>query len=114
MKLPRVLLLLAAATLLPGCSATSGYTTFRSSNLRGEVISEWIARGPYYRVTPGYRITAVERVSGPTYPVASRYPYGWKTTVTGPLIEHWRTGKPAWLDSEQASTRSDIVFNPGK
>lgn len=100
MKLTRVLFLLALAALLPACAETTRYTKFRSSNLRGEPIAEWTARGFYYRTATGYRITAVERLSGPPFPYESRFPHGWKTTVTGPSIEHWPTAKPAWLDEE--------------
>ena len=101
MKFTRVLSLLAlTALLLPGCAGYTGYTKFRSSNLRGEMLAEWTARGYYYRTFSGYRITAVERISGPPYPHESRYPRGWQTTVTGPTIEKWRTEKPAWLDEE--------------
>jgi hypothetical protein len=99
-KLNRVSFLLALAALLPGCASPGTYTKFRSSNLRGEMIAEWTARGPYYQTSSGYRITAVERVSGEPYPHESRYPRGWKTTVTGPSIDKWRTEKPAWLDEE--------------
>ena len=103
MKLTRVLFLLALAALLPGCAGYTRYeryTKFRSSNLRGETLAVWTARGFYYPIAGGYRITAVERVSGPPYPHESRYPHGWKTTVTGPAIESWPTEKPAWLDDE--------------
>lgn len=99
-KLTRVLpLLLALALLLPGCGY-NGYTKFRSSNLRGEMLAEWTARGFYYRTSTGYRITAIERVSGPPYPHESYYPHGWKTSVTGPVIEKWKTERPSWLDDE--------------
>jgi hypothetical protein len=101
-KLSRVLFLLALALLLPACTGYTGYTKFRSSNLRGETIAEWTARGYYYPTATGYRITAVERISGPPFPHESRFPHGWKTTVTGPSIEHWRTEKPAWLDEGAA------------
>jgi hypothetical protein len=100
-KLTRALSFLALVALLPGCAGSTGYTKFRSSNLRGEMLAEWTARGFYYRTTSGYRITAVERISGPPYPHLSRYPHGWPTTVTGPNIEKWRTARPAWLDEEE-------------
>ena len=107
-KLPRVLFLLAAVSLLPACTV-GRYTRFRSANLRGGTLAEWTARGPYYRVSSGYRITAVERISGPPYAHESRYPRGWKTTVTGPVIEHWPTGRPAWLDEEAKVEETSVV-----
>lgn len=113
MKLPRILILLLAAVLLPACTSSS-YTRFRSANLRGETIAEWTARGPYYPVSTGYRITAIERVSGPPYSHKSRYPHGWKTTVTGPAIEKWRTAKPAWLDEETVVEETVVVEESGK
>ena len=93
-KLPHLFLLLAAAVLLPGCA---GYTKFRSTNLRGETVAEWTARGFFYPVSGGYRITAVERISGPPFMHRSRYPDGRRTTVTGPNIERWHIEKPMWL-----------------
>ncbi len=101
MKLTRALSLLALLVLLPACAGYTGYTKFLSTNLRGEPLAEWTAVGPYYRTSVGYRINAVERISGPPLPHESRFPLGWKTTVTGPNIEKWRTVKPAWLDEEQ-------------
>ena len=95
MKLPRLLVLAAVAlALLPGCA---GYTKFRATNFRGETIAEWTGRGFYYPVSGGYRITAVERISGPPYMLVSRYPNGRPTTITGVHILRWRTNKPAWL-----------------
>jgi hypothetical protein len=93
-KLPHLLILVAFAALLPGCA---GYTKFRSTNLRGETIAEWTARGFFYPVSGGYRITAVERISGPPLMHRSRYPEGWNTTVTGPNILRWHVEKPMWL-----------------
>ncbi len=67
-KLPRIFLLLLAVLALNGCAT---YTKLR--------------------------VTAVERESGPPYPTLSKYPDGWRTTVTGPNIMHWRCAKPLWL-----------------
>ena len=96
MKLPRLLLLLAALTLSAGCGS-GRYTKLRVTNHRGEILAEWVARGCILPSEQGYRITAVERLSGPPHPVLSRYPDGWHTSVTGPHILHWRCGKPLWL-----------------
>ncbi len=94
MNLPRLLLLSAALALLPGCV---GFTKFRATNLRGETVAEWTGRGLFYPVSGGYRITAVERISGPPYMLVSRYPHGRPATVTGAHIERWHTHKPLWL-----------------
>lgn len=96
MTFPRLLLLLAALVLTSGC-ASHRYTKLRVTNHRGETISEWVARGSVQRSPQGYRITAVERLSGPPHPILSKYPDGWHTSVTGPHILHWRCGKPFWL-----------------
>lgn len=92
----RFLSLLASALLLTGCQNT--FTRLRATNHRDELIAEWTARG---RIIPlergGYRIKAVERFSGEPHGTYTRYPDGWKTTVQGPHIWHWRCPKPAWL-----------------
>ena len=95
MKLPRLLLLLAALVLTSGCA--SRYTKLRVTGHRGELLAEWVARGHIERVERGYRITAVERISGPPFSLLSKYPDGWRTTVTGPHILRWRCGQPYWL-----------------
>ena len=96
MKFPRLLPLLAVLVLAGGC-ASGHYTKLRVTNHRGEIMAEWVARGHILRSEKGYRITAVERRSGPPHPIFSKYPDGWHTTVTGPHILHWRCGKPFWL-----------------
>ena len=96
MKFPRTILLLAALLLTAGC-ASHRYTRLRVTNHRGEVIAEWVARGAIHRSDRGYRITAVERESGEPYPLLSKYPDGWRTTVVGPHILRWRCGEPYWL-----------------
>ena len=91
----RVLPLLAAALLFAGCA--NSFTRLRVSNHRDEIIAEWIARGYVQRIERGFRITAVERFSGPPYRTLSRYPDGWKTNVVGPHIWKWGCPKPLWL-----------------
>jgi hypothetical protein len=93
-KLSPLLLLFAALAVLPGCA---GYTKFRTTNYRGELTAEWTARGFYYPVSGGYRINAIERISGPPHMLVSRYPEGRRTNVTGPNIVRWRTNKPLWM-----------------
>ena len=93
-KLPRLFLLAAVLIFLPGCL---GYTKFRATNPRGEMISEWTARGLFYPVTGGYRITAVDRTSGPPHMLESHYPDGMSTMVTGAHIQRWHTHEPLWL-----------------
>ena len=96
MKLPRLLLLLAALVLMAGCGS-GHFTKLRVTNHRGEILAEWVARGVVLPTDRGYRITAVERLSGEPHPILSKYPDGWHTTVTGPHILHWQCGKPFWL-----------------
>lgn len=93
-KLPRLFLLAATLALFSGCI---GYTKFRATNLRGELIAEWTGRGLFYPVSGGYRINAVERISGPPFSLVSRYPDGRHATVTGAHIERWHTHQPLWL-----------------
>jgi hypothetical protein len=94
--LPRLLPLLAAVVLFTGCQ--NSFTRIRAINHRDEIIAEWTARG---RIVPlgrgGYRIKAVERISGAPHETYTRYPDGWRTTVQGAHIWHWRCAKPAWL-----------------
>jgi hypothetical protein len=97
MKFPRLLLPLAALVLTAGCAPSGRYTKLRVTNQRGQVEAEWVARGSIHRTDQGYRITAVERLSGPPYRMLSKYPDGWRTTVTGPHILHWSCGEPYWL-----------------
>ncbi|MCE9610192.1 MAG: hypothetical protein K8R23_08275 [Chthoniobacter sp.] len=102
MKFCRLLPLLAAL-IFASCATWdfSGhhgdYTKLRVTNHRGGVMSEWVARGKIKRTEAGYRITAVERRSAAPYAQLSKYPEGWRTTVTGPHIERWRCGQPYWL-----------------
>jgi hypothetical protein len=94
----RFLAPLAALMLLAGCQTSSTiFTKLRVTNYRDEVISEWVARGPIFPIERGYRITAVERISGPPYSMLNTYPDGWRTTVVGPHIRLWRCSEPAWL-----------------
>lgn len=96
MSLPRLLVFLVISLSATGCQ--NQFTRLRATNHRDEVIAEWTARG---RIVPmergGYQIKAVERVSGPPHPTYTRYPDGWRTTVQGAHIWHWRCPKPAWL-----------------
>jgi hypothetical protein len=94
-KPPALALALAALVFTTGCETQ--YTALRVTNHRGELISEWVAKGHIQRTDQGYRITAVERISGPPHPMMSKYPDGWRTTVTGPHILRWRCGEPLWL-----------------
>jgi hypothetical protein len=91
----RLLAPLSALALLAGCETT--YTKLRVTNYRDEVISEWVARGPIWPIERGYRITAVERISGPPDATRTTYPDGWRTTVVGPHIRHWHCAEPDWL-----------------
>jgi hypothetical protein len=97
---------LAMLTLLAGCQ--SAYTRLRVTNPRGELIADWVAVGRIVRTDQGYRITAVERISGPPYSIRSRYPDGWRTTAVGPNISHWRCPAPEWLQGSDVD-RSEFA-----
>jgi hypothetical protein len=88
---------LAAVVLLAGCQTP--YTKFTVTDFQGKRIATWVAEGHYSHIElgSGYRIRAVERVSGEPNPVISRYPNGWKTIVTGPNIIREEIAKPEWL-----------------
>jgi hypothetical protein len=112
MKFPHLVALLALLLLTGGCATSfdpNRYTKLRVTDHHGDLIAEWVAKGYVMPVEKGYRITAVERLSGPRIPVYSRYPEGWRTTVTGPHITQWRCGEPTWLyalnNPDFASTR---------
>ena len=98
MKLLPLARLLAALPLLAGCE--THYTRLRVTNPRGELVSDWVARGPVWHTEAGYRVTAVERTEGCPFPSTARYPDGWQTIVAGANIHRWRCAKPAWLDDE--------------
>lgn len=83
------------------CSGCETFTKFRATDYRGGLIAEWVAKGEIEKAERGYRITAVERLSGPPYMTLTRYPEGWRTTVAGPNITYWRCGKPLWLYSRE-------------
>jgi hypothetical protein len=107
-KLPRSAWFVAASLPLfvGGCSCYDSeyhhneYTELRVTNLRGEVIADWVAHGHIDHTETGYRITAVERTDGYPYPVTARYPDGWRVTVVGPNVHRWPCARPAWMDSD--------------
>ncbi len=86
--------LLAAVLIFNGCQT---YTKLRVTSYRGDLIADWIAEGAVHKKGPSYEIKAVERTSGPPFSQTTHYPNGWRTTVAGPNIVRWRTGKPFWL-----------------
>jgi hypothetical protein len=101
-RFSRLLTLCAFLFLLCGCQvspwgSSESYTKLRVTDYRGRLIAEWVAVGAVHPVDGGYRIRAVERLSGPPYMVLSKFPDTWKTTVAGPNIARWRCGKPLWL-----------------
>jgi hypothetical protein len=111
--------LLAVLVLVTGCRTTE-FTKLRVTNHRGELIAEWTAKGSISATERGYRITAVERLSGPPYSTYTRYPDGWRTNAVGPHILHWRCPKPLWLaelDGDVTSiteTHTELQFSSGK
>ena len=108
MKLRRSTWLLAALASLSGCEidqfGRNQYTRLVVTNPRGGLIADWVARGPIVPNERGYRITAVQRISGPPDSILSRYPDGWRTTAVGPNIHHWRCPAPEWLEETQEIT----------
>jgi hypothetical protein len=50
-----------------------------------------------WRYGKGYRFKAVERRTGGSYPILSKYPQGRKVVVDGPNIVVMPTGQPLWL-----------------
>lgn len=105
-----LILFAAAACETPRGHVPATYTKIREMNYRGELIAEWVVKGPIWPVEVGYRIKAVERLSAPPHPILTKYPEGWKTTITGPRIERWEVGEPLWLyEYEMAQTGSGGV-----
>ncbi len=96
------LLFIGCLLALAGCQTK--YTQFRVTNLRGEVIADWVAAGKYSKDREGYQIHAVQRISGEPYPQTTCYPEGWSTLVVGPNIARWPVAKPEWLERYEAPT----------
>lgn len=101
-RLPIVLLPLvfaAGCAATPKCPPSSAprYYKVTSTDLGGRLVAEWTAEGTVWKYENGYRINAVERLSGPPLMVYSRYPHGRRTVVTGPAVTITRTRQPAWL-----------------
>ena len=69
----------------------------RVTNLRGELVSDWVAEGRVARTERGYKFRAVERVSAPPYMTVTQYPHGRRTEVTGANIVVTPASKPYWL-----------------
>jgi hypothetical protein len=88
-------LALLALVFLTGCQTT--YTRLSVSDYTGEHIATWVAEGPVREHELGYRIRAVERISGGNSPVTSRYPNGFSAVVVGPNIVRERIPKPLWI-----------------
>jgi hypothetical protein len=98
--------MLLAALILSSCAThyTSNvftrnrlYRKVRVTDLKGNLIADWIAEGGVWRHGKGYRFKAVERKTGGTHPVELRYPQGRKVIVGGPNIVVMPCGKPQWL-----------------
>jgi hypothetical protein len=111
---------LLALALLGGCCCTTHetYSELRVTDLRGKLISDWIARGPIWKgdIADGWfwnpalnqevwHVTAVQRTDGPPYPETTYYPDGWHTSVVGPCVHHWHCEKPAWLDNDNGHAK---------
>ena len=105
-SLPRVVMFAALGVwslgAFSGCARSEKFTKLRVTDYRGATLAEYTARGAIRPVEGGYRINAVERESGAPFRILSKYPDGWKTTVLGPRVSHWRGEKPAWLAEREA------------
>jgi hypothetical protein len=102
---PRLFFPAAVLILAAGCAGdqtSRHFTRLRVTDQRGHLIAEWVARGRLHPAEHGYRINAVERLSGPPYAIFTRYPDGWRTTVTGPHILRVKCGEPYWLYEKEA------------
>jgi hypothetical protein len=99
----RLFLVCLVALALPGCAYFYGHTPLRRYHLvrvtdvRGQLIAEWIAEGYVAQTEHGYRFRAVERLTGGRYQEEIHYPDGRTIEVGGPNIVVTRTGKPLWL-----------------
>ena len=103
---PRLIFSLLAAFALSGCATSytnniftrnRNYRKVRVTDLQGRLVADWIAEGNVWRQLPGYRFKAVQRTSGGTYPIVSKYPQGRNVYVNGPNIVVMPCGKPQWL-----------------
>lgn len=99
----RLLLVCAALSTLSGCAFFYGHSPFqryhlvRVTDIRGELVAEWVAEGFVARTERGYRFKAVERLSGGRYREEIHYPLGRQIEIGGQNIVVARTGKPLWL-----------------
>jgi hypothetical protein len=84
-----------AFLFIAGCQ--THYTKLSVTDHQGARIAEWVAEGPVKKCDQGYAIHAIERYSGDTPPVYSKYPYGKRSTVVGPNITLEEVEKPSWL-----------------
>lgn len=94
--------LLLALALLAGCEATSPdgkirYTRLSVTDPSGDRIAEWIAEGRVKKTEQGYDIQAIERRSGPPFPLTTRYPNRRPASVVGTHIILEEIDKPDWL-----------------
>jgi hypothetical protein len=104
--------LLLAFLSLAGCETTKQdnelfpkkYTKFTVTDPSGDLISEWIAEGRFKKSDQGYEIRAIERRSGPPYPVTTEFPNGRHSSVVGPNIILQEVEKPEWLKKLDRAT----------
>ena len=73
------------------------YRKVRITDHQGNLIADWVAEGRVWRYGKGYRFKAVERLSGGSIPILSKYPQGRNVIVDGPNIVVMPTGQPLWL-----------------
>jgi hypothetical protein len=101
--IPRLLLLLTLLCGFAACSTDPEHETFhprfycvQETNVRGQLVAEWVAHGYVRRVERGYAFEAIERVTAPPYVQRIRYPEGRKVRIGSPNIVITRCGEPDW------------------
>jgi hypothetical protein len=103
-----------ALALLAGCEAPSPtgkikYTKLTVTDVRGDLIAEWVAEGRVKKTDLGYDIQAVERKSGPPYSVSMRYPNRRFASVVGPNIVLEEVEKPDWVQKLDADVSPAVA-----
>jgi hypothetical protein len=104
-KFSRLLLLSLAVLLLASCASYfersnapyRKYYRVRVTNVRGEIVADWVAEGRVAKTERGYAFRAVERTSAPPFMTNTRFPHGRKVSIGGANIVVTPADKPYWL-----------------
>lgn len=67
------------------------------TNIRGELVADWIAEGRVVKSDRGYAFRAVERISAPPFMTVTHFPHGRRMNIAGANIIVTPTEKPYWL-----------------